>query len=161
MKKINLKVLFICLFLILLFLIILYFINNFGSQYNGEAKYEIVDKYDANRYIPVRVTDSDIANKYLNDYKNVIFNDINEAYNLLNEKYRNEKFGSLDKFEEYIDKRLSNSFFSMTVDKYSINNRNGKKFFYIVTSSEDIFIFKENSIMNYEVYFDEYTIEIK
>ena len=38
---------------------------------------------------------------------------------------------------------------------------NGKKYFDIYASDDNRYIIKENSIMNYEVFLDEYTIEIK
>ena len=48
----------------------------------------------------------------------------------------------------------------MEVDKYSVTSINGNKVFNIIDNSGNEYIIKEKSIMNYEVYLDEYAVVI-
>lgn len=141
------------------------YLNQYQKIRNSEKLLEDRDveisKYKANEYIPVYVTEDDMAKKYLNDFKNLILSDIAEAYNTLNEDYRIKKFNDISEFQNYINDQLSVSFYSLSVEKYKVRMINGKKYFDIYASDDNRYIIKENSIMNYEVFLDEYTIEIK
>lgn len=160
--KNNKKIIIFCVVLIVTGLTIFLYSDN-KERFQVEEYYqeEVIKKYEANSYIPVYVTENDMANKYLNDFKNLLFSDINEAYDILNNNYKKKKFGNLDSFSNYVADLLSVSVYSMKVDKFSVNRNNGYKFYYIKTSSGETFIFKEISIMNYEVFLDDYTVEIK
>ena len=102
-----------------------------------------------------------MVKKYLNDHKNNILNDIEEAYNSLNKEYREKRFGSLDKYQKYVNNFITMSTYSMEVDKYSVSSMSGDKIFNIYDKSGNQYIIREKSIMNYEVYLDEYTVVIK
>jgi len=157
----NKKTIIVCLSLLILVSIIIYFNNKSKvSEYVREYE-EIIQSYDANQFIPIYVTESDMANKYLNDFKNLMMNDINLSYEMLNSDYKNKKFGSLEKYREYIMDQYSESFYSMSVKEYDVVNNNNYKFYYIRDSRDKLYIFKELSIMNYEVFLDNYTVEIK
>lgn len=158
----NKKVIISCLALIGVVVLVIFF-NNRYSNHSDEEYFveENIKRYEANMFIPVYVTENDIANKYLNDYKNILMNNPQEAYNLLNEKYRYNKFGSYEKFKEYINDRITSlSFYSMTVKEYDVIDSK-YKYYYINSSNGDLYIFKELSIMNYEVYLDDYTVNIE
>ena len=152
-----------CIIIIIVALVFCYIINNkeYFNKTPLEYEKEVIEKYEANTYIPVYVTQSDIANKYLNDYKNLMLKDINKAYNLMNKEYRENKFQEESVFEQYINNKKSVAFYKMTVREFSVFTKNGYKFYYIISSSDDKFIFKEKSIMNYEVFLDDYTVELK
>lgn len=160
--KNNKKVIVICLVFIVL-VVLIYFLTNKLSTFNENEIYERVEitKYEANQYIPVYMTNDNMATKYLNDFKNLVLTDANEAYNVLNQKYRNKKFNDIYEFYQYIENLDGSLFYSLKVEKYMIKNSNGYKFFDIYASDGNRYIFKELSIMNYEVYLDDFTIEIE
>ena len=158
----NKKIIIICFILLVVVILFSLFNNNKYIFNNEERVYEEkIKKYDANQYIPIYVNESDIANKYLNDFKNLMINDISGAYDLINDSYKNKKFGNFEKFKEYIVDQYSKAFSTMSVDEYDVVNSNGYKYFYIRDNRERLYIFKELSIMNYEVYLDDFTVEIK
>jgi len=160
--KINKKTIFICLILLSLVGLICYLVSNKGRFTNYEKVYEKrIEKYDANQFIPIYVTESDMANKYLNDFKNLMLYDIKEAYNVVNKVYKEKKYTNFERFKENIQDEYSLAFYKMTVKEYDVVNKNGFKFYYIRDSRDKLYIFKELSIMNYEVYLDDYTVEIK
>ena len=141
--------------------IIIHFVNKDNVKYSEYKADNIIEKYDANQFIPVYVTESDIAEKYLNDYKNLILYDKKQAYELLNYNYKKKRFDTFEKFENFINDRITLSTYSMELDKYNVNIINTNKFYNLYDKSGYQYIFKENSIMNYEVYLDEYTVELK
>lgn len=163
--KNNKKTIIFCLILIIIFGILYYYINN-KDKYTFEKNenyrsYLKIERYDANEYIPVYMTEEDIVKKYLNDYKNNMIYDINESYNMLNKEYREKRFGSLDSYKEYVDRIMSTATYSMEVDKYSVTKSNGMKIFNIYDTSGYQYIIKEKSIMDIEIFLDEKTVKIK
>jgi len=112
--------------------------------------------YNVNDYSLVNITDEQMANIYLTDFKYYLATNIDYAYSLLNEEYRNIKFGSIDNFRNYV---YNISFVNMFVKRYSIEN--GKNEIYTAyTNDDNMYIFKIKSVMEYEVYLDDYTVEI-
>lgn len=161
--KNNKKVIFICVILIILTMVI-YFIISHGDKENIKSNLEdnsYLKKYNSNEYIPVYITEEDIIKKYLNEFKNNMLYDIEEAYNSLNKEYREKRFSNLEGYKEYLNKVISLSTYSMSIEKYSVDRINGYKVFNVYDDSGYQYIIKEISIMNYEVYLDQYTVEIK
>lgn len=159
----NKKIILICIVLLLaIFIVYLFKLNSNDILKEGNTEgFSYLKKYGSNEYVPVYVTEEDMVKKYLNDYKNNILNDIEEAYNSLNKEYREKRFGSLDKYQKYVNNFITMSTYSMEVDKYSVSSMSGDKIFNIYDKSGNQYIIREKSIMNYEVYLDEYTVVIK
>ncbi len=159
----NKKIIIICILLVLLSLGILFLVKKNQNNLDEETNYveERITHYEANEYTPIYIDDNRIVNIYFSEYiSNMIFN-VNEAYNSLNKEYREKKFGSLDKYIEYVNKNLSEEVMAASIDKYYKSNINGHKIFDIYDKYENHYIIKEISIMNYEVYLDDYTIKIE
>ena len=123
------------------------------SYLRGEEYIMNPKKYGVNEYSPTNITDEQMANIYLNDFKHNLYNDINYAYELLNNEYKNLKFGSVDNFINYVN---GLNYQNMTVDRYSIDD----DIITIYTKDDMEYIFKVISVMEYEVYLDDYTVEI-
>lgn len=111
--------------------------------------------YDVNEYNLVNITDRQLAAIYLNDYRNYLKNNIDQAYELLNEEYRSKKFNNIEEFKDYINSININT---MSVEKYNISD--DKKIIDVYISDNDRFIFKIKNILEYEVYLDDTTVEI-
>jgi len=160
----NGKIILFCVILVLL-AIFLYYLSVINNRENGEILKESIDvevkHYEANEYIPVHMTEDQIVRKYLIDYKNLMINDVEEAYNTLNDEYRQLKYNDINEFISYVENIKSVSLYSLDVDKYEKRNVNGYKYFDILATDGNRYIFKEISIMDYEVFLDNYTMEIK
>lgn len=111
--------------------------------------------YGVNEYNLVNITDRQLAAIYLNDYRNYLKSNIDQAYELLNEEYRSKKFNNIEKFKTYINTININN---MSVEKYNISD--DKKIIDVYISDNDRFIFKIKNILEYEVYLDDTTVEI-
>lgn len=111
--------------------------------------------YGVNEYNLVNITDRQLVAIYLNDYRNYLKSNIDQAYELLNEEYRSKKFNNIEKFKTYINTININN---MSVEKYNISD--DKKIIDVYISDNDRFIFKIKNILEYEVYLDDTTVEI-
>ena len=156
-KNVNWKALVIFIFIVIVLGCIAYYLYNYGVKPDGflsdtdiptEPKH-----YDVNEYSNVLITDQTMCEKYLNDYKNIIYSDLRKAFDLLDKEYRDKKFGSYENFEAYINNKI-NSF--SQIDRYYAS---GNKY-YIYDKSNNLFIFSTKGVMTYKVYFDEDTVEI-
>ena len=160
--KNNKKIVIVCVLLIFVVILIVFLANYDSSEDNNiDNEFGIKEHYDINEINYLYIETEDVIRKYYNDYKNILINNKEEAYNLLNKDYREKKFSNYDNFLSYVNKNLSDSIYSLSIDKYSVSNISSKKVYNVIDSNKNQFIFKENSIMNYEVYFDDFTVEIK
>ncbi len=160
--KYNKKIIVVCLSLVFIVILIVILSNyNFGEDKNIDNEFGIKDHYDINEINYLYISTEDVIRKYFNDYKNILINNKEEAYNLLNKDYREKRFNNYDNFLSYLDNNVTEYTYSLGIDKYSVSSINGKKVYNVIANNKNQFIFKENSIMNYEVYLDDYTVEIK
>lgn len=160
--KNNKKTIIICIILIIIIPIIYLLLNLFNKSKDNNTYYaRDISKYDSNQYMYIIVDEDDVVKIYLNEFINQILYSKENAYNSLNHEYRDKRFGSYENFVKYLDGYIANSTYSTVIDRYSKTQINGKKVFNIYDKTGNQYIIKENSIMNYEVYLDEYTVIIK
>ena len=76
-----------------------------------------IPKNNYNTFSFVNVDDSTIINDYLSNFKNLLINDVDSSYELLNEDYKTNKFGTIDEYKKYVDNNI-NYLLSITIDKY-------------------------------------------
>lgn len=118
---------------------------------------QFLKNYEVNEYIPTYVSDEDMAKIYLNDYVFKMFSNPEEAYELLDDEYKEKKFGSYDNFKKHI---YSLNYPSFTVDRYFIKSKKGFNIYGVYDTNDNLFIFKTKGVMQYKVYLDDYTVEI-
>jgi hypothetical protein len=124
---------------------------------NADDEIVYLKDYDVNEYIPVYVSEEDMAKIYFNDYIYIMYSDINKAYSLLDEEYRDKRFGSVDNYKNYINS-LDN--LNYTIDSFYIDDSGKNKVYGIYDTNGNIFIFETSGVMQYTVYLDDYTVEI-
>ena len=127
--------------------------NSNSSKYNNIIK----DKYGVNEYIAIYVDDEQMTRKYLMDYLNNVFNDIDSSYNLLNQEYREYKFGGVERYKDYINSL--NLSMSTSIYKYATYERRGYKYYDLYDKSGNRFIFRTKGVLQYEVLFEDYTFK--
>ena len=156
MNKNLSKVIMICLLLLVGALIVV-ISNNKKNYDNTSYKVEDIFNYDSNQYMEVIMNEQDVVSIYLNEYINNTNNNVEEAYKSLNEEYRLKKFESIDNYKDY----LNNTKLSNDLLKYGRTVINGYIIFDCIDRYGNRYLIKEKSIMNYEIYLDDYTVEIK
>lgn len=143
--------------ILLIVVIAFYFIREYLASreiYNISYEEYIMNpkKYGVNEYSIMNISDEQMASIYFNKYKNQLFNNLNEAYNSLNLNYRNNKFGSYEKFVEYAN---SINFSNMIMDEYAVTNCESSKCYYIYDKSRNLYLFKTDSVMEYELFLED------
>ena len=158
---------FLVIVLVLIFISLILFlvIREFRASkdiYNDSTlsneHYELVTKkYEVNEYNDVIISDDDMARIYLNNYLNNMVYDTENSYYLLDEQYRNLKFGNISNYINYVN-GLSDV--DYTISGYFKKNAGDYIIYGIYDNSGNFYAFKTNGVMQYSVYLDENTIEI-
>ena len=154
-NRFNFKIILIIVIAIIV-LFSLYFILNKIFNKDEEA-YNYLKNYEVNEYIPTYVSDEDMAKIYLNDYIQKMYYDVETAYNLLDEEYRNKKFGSIDNYKNYINSLPNLNYKLSTYYKYE---KKGYIIFGVTDQNSNVYIFKTKGVMQYSVFLDDSTVEI-
>ena len=116
-----------------------------------------ITRFDSNQYMDIMINEETIVSIYLNEFINNTKSNVEGAYNTLNEVYRVKKFGNIEKFKDF----LKNNNLSNEVASYGKVVINGHVIYDVIDTFKNRYIIKVNGIMNYELYLDDYTIEIK
>lgn len=145
---------FIPVLIIVTAVAIMYYLPKLIRQKNSieDSKNYIIEKskYSANEYIPILVSDEQMARKYILDYLNQVHYNIRTSYYLLDNNYRNEVFGNIDKYIEYVNTYN----FTYELQKYSVYNKGKYKYYDLYDKNGNHIIFKTQGVMQYSVLFD-------
>lgn len=120
---------------------------------------EAIDENSFNSKIKVNTTETNIVSQYFVEYKGKMVNDTKVAYELLNEEYRQKKYGSYENFENYVKNNEKKILYS-SIDKYQVTENDGIKKYICVDKEGKYYIFIEKDITHYEVILDTYTIDL-
>lgn len=130
-------------------------IKNYGSTEN-KADFSI-EENEFNKTNSVSSGDKAICEILLQDYINSIENNPQLAYNLLDEEYRNIKFGNVENYIKYINNlNLDN----ILIEKYLFEKQEGYNQYICEDLNGNCYIFKNTNFMNYSVFLDMYTVNI-
>ena len=146
------KGLMIGLIILAFFTLIVYKINTNtkgGNTTRIDSNY--LKNYEINEVIPLYVSEEDIAKKYLSEYVNLLIYHREEAFKLVNSDTLVEKFDSFNDFDKYVDDLMTDSFIRCTVKSYAYDIIDGVKAMHVIDADDNVFIFKEESLMNYTV----------
>lgn len=162
--------------------------NQNTKENNNETFIEDIQLGEYNKIINITLTKEEMAGKYLDSYIQNARYDRQEAYNSLEEEYREERFGSYQNYVAYLTeenkaKQLAsldhnsireqsefssdeeyaeyiNSLSQATFKKYDTYTENGKEYYIVLDDYNNFYIFEISSVMDYKLYLDSYTIDI-
>lgn len=160
---------------------------NNAKNHNIESKYKEYIKIDEktfNKYKYSIVEDADIIKQYFNDYIQKANYYPEEAYNILDEKYKTNKFNTFLDFQNYLNQRkeqlealdiynikTSNdfktdeeyesylmNFKSKGLKQYLIKDYETYRLYICIDDYDNYYAFKETGAMEYSLYLDDYNI---
>lgn len=102
-------------------------------------------------------SDYDICLKHMQDYKNALNNNEKEAYERLDETYRNKRFGSLENFQQY-RKEKQETLGKENFTQYLVNSYSSYTQYICKDMYGNLYIFEEKDPMEYTLKLDTYTI---
>lgn len=156
--KDNVKLKNILIFTSILLIFSFFYIVIDKYFFNDNIKDEpFLKNYKVNEFIPVYISDEDMARFYLNDYVNKMYFNPQEGYLLLDEEYKSKKYTTFSEYMTYIN---SLNYVNHKLDKYFVKESKGYKLIGAYDTYGNVFIFKTKGVMQYSVYLDDYTIEI-
>ncbi len=124
-------------------------INDINNYFNENDLYDkvVITHNDYNDYsvYDTIYREDIIYNNYINYFKDLLFVNYNDAYNLLDTSYKN-KVGSLENFNsmrESIYKKLNN-----IIKDYSLNGKEPNRTYILILSNDTKITIVENGIMN-------------
>lgn len=119
-----------------------------------------IELNDYNKFEEYVSDDPYALDRYLENYSIMAVYYPDLAYNLLDEEYRNKRFGSIESYKQYVldnENQLLNS----TIKEYNISEKEGYTQYVIVDTNGNYYIFKVTDIMEYTLLTDFYTIDVE
>ena len=136
-------------------------INN--TQINGIEDIEIsnnnqkIENKGNNEFTDEKISNEYIAQEYVGAYRILALGAPEQAYELLEEEYRNNRYGSLEKYEEYVQKNRE-EISSLQCKQYLVNNETDYTEYVCLDQNKNYLIFKSVGPMNFTLQLDTYTI---
>lgn len=120
-----------------------------------------IEVNDDNKFRYMNINDKEVLDEYIDKFIKVAIGAPEYAYNnMLNKEYRDKKFGSVEKFKEYIETNKSR-IRSIKLQKYNKNSSNPEYMQYTsVDQYDNYYIIREKSMIVYDLILDAYTIDL-
>ena len=105
----------------------------------------------------VRYSDEDMALEYIKYYNELLKDNVEKAYSLLDQEYKNNKFPTIEKFKEYAsEKKVEND---LNISEFSYTKEDNYQKYTIKDNYGYYYLIKETAIMEFSVQLDLYTIK--
>ena len=114
------------------------------GQYNV-YKYEFIDSVQ-------------LMQTYLDDFIFQMFNNTAKSYEMLNQEYREKRFGSLDAYVEYINEKQE-QLRNIEIMQYKIDKEDDYTVYRGTDTNGNFYCIKTTSFMEYEMILDSYTMD--
>ena len=98
-----------------------------------------------------------VARKYMDYYKKLVLSNPEEAYDHLDEEYRDKRFGSLEELEKYINNNRD-FLLSLQPQRYLLNSYDEYSEYVCMDKYNNLYIFREYGPLDYKILLDTYTI---
>jgi len=125
---------------------------------NYHTLLEEIPVNDYNKFNFTNIDDVNIIKDYLSYYKDIIAEDIEQSYDLLNEEYREARFDSKEEYKQYIKENIKD-ILSITITKYKTNQLDDYNEYICLDQNNNYYIFQETAIMDYKIMLDTYTLD--
>ncbi len=162
MKNLTIKDIIILVFIVAVFVILLIESSKIGKdiKISDYANYDSKYTGAVNQISYIKISDYDIAQKYLADFVNTVQNNREEAYKLIDDYYKKKTFNNISDFNKKMDIINSKVFLDANIVSLSIKYNKKIKYFFIKDAAGNIFVFKEKNIMDYTVYLDATSVDL-
>ena len=108
----------------------------------------------------VNADDKYVINQYFSEYQTKLLNNVDSAFELLNQEYREKKYENSQEFSQYVEENyeaLQNTYLT----KYQINQFDEYKEYVCLDENNQYYIFIEKTLTDYSVILDTYTVDLK
>ena len=109
--------------------------------------------YGVNEYSIINMKESEMAPIYLRDFYNLMITDINQAYGLLEDEFRQEHYPTIQSFQLFVD-RVKADTNSLNIATKTVSSSQNTYIYDIITKSGVNYFFTAEGIMVYRVRFN-------
>ncbi len=116
-----------------------------------------IEQNDSNVYVNQKITNEYVTNEYFILYKKLALSKPEVIYNLMSNEYKNSRFGSLEKFKEYISENQE-EISKIRLSQYLVNNYDDYIEYVAKDQFENLYIFNESKDESIDIKLDTYSI---
>lgn len=125
-----------------------------------ERRVDAIEENGFNDVFYNSITDYEMLLKYFKYYKANAINNPERQYNYLDTEYREKRFGTVEKYKEYVEE-ISEQLFTAQIKEYNVFNTSDEYTQYICKDQYgNYYIFKETFPMQYTLVLDTYTLAL-
>lgn len=128
------------------------------NQINLETNLEAIEDDGNNTIEYVTVKNEDMCRIYYKQFSELELEDPKQAYQLLDDEYKAERFTTFEEYQKYVDS-YKDIIETGTLAKYSVDYKDDYTEYILVDNYNNFYTIKENSVMNYTIRLDNYTIK--
>lgn len=125
-------------------------IANVISENNINAK-------EYNVYNNKSISDLEMCKYYLEHYIYNVTSNVENAYNLLDEQYRTNRFGNIEVYRAYVNSNLD-KIKNAQLKEYTVTKYEDYKQYVCIDNNGNYYLFRETAIMDYTLLLDTYTV---
>ena len=112
-----------------------------------------------NKYTLKPISDETYLTDLINQYKQEVLYNSTLVYNKLDNEYKDKRFSTFNKFQEYINNNKS-EVLKLRIEKYKKTKFDDYTKYMCIGNDGNYYIFKETSVMKYTLLLDTYTIDL-
>ena len=129
------------------------------NEINLNTNIQEIQNDGSNSFEAETVTSEQMCRIYLEDFTQLELNNIEEAYNLIDEEYRKERFPTIQEYQEYVE-GYREVIQTGVLYQYSADYKDDYTEYILVNNYGTSYTVRETSIMNYTIMLDNYTIKV-
>lgn len=126
-------------------------------QINNEE--EPIEDKTINKYTHRKLQDEEKSKRKLNTVKLLLQRKSKELYDMLDDEYRNKKFGSYEAYVQYIDSNYE-KIQNMKLTKYSVTQEDGYTQYVCLDNYGKYYIFRNANVNDITILLDKYTVNL-
>lgn len=132
---------------------------NYKENQSVDIKIESIEDKSYNKTNYKAITDNQVAKEYYDNYKKMLNYDTNLLYEKLDKEYQTKKFKDVEDFNNYIITNRQN-LQNRNITQYNKINRGNYMQYICLDQTGKIIAFNANSLTDYSVILDTYTIDL-
>lgn len=134
---------------------------NLEEGYNLNLSNEsniVKNDYNVYKEDDVDTSEQALAIYYFNLYEKQLLLDLEGAYDLLNEEYREIRFQDEDEYIDYMNENIIGNIGTFSIQKYKVTNFTRSKEIICLDEYDNYFVFEVTNPGEYTVFLDTYTV---
>ncbi len=130
------------------------------KQINLETNIEEIKSNGRNTFEFVNMRDEDTCRMYLKHFTQMELEKSEEAYQMLDENYKKERFENLDDYKQYVQE-CKPIIEEAILSKYLVNYYDDYIEYVLVDNNNNSYTIKAEAVLDYKIMLDNYTIKVE